>query len=90
MDNMLEATLRTIEALEYQIASHHLRIERQRARVAEWEREQHTTVAEHAKTVLKRMEDVLALAESDLREAEARRNERLGISSSRGISLGDD
>ncbi len=78
MDRVLEATLRTIEALEYQIASHHLRIKRQRDRVAELEREQQIEVAKHARTVLKRMEDVLALAESDLREAEARRNERLG------------
>lgn len=78
MDKVLEASLRTIEALEYQIASHHLRIARQRSRVAELEREQHVEVAQHARDVLKRMEDVLAQAESDLREAEARRNLRLG------------
>jgi hypothetical protein len=66
------------------MASHRLRIERQRARVAEWEREQQTKAAEHARNVLKRMEDVLAQAEGDLREAEARRNERVGLSSSRG------
>jgi hypothetical protein len=78
MDRVLEATLRTIEALEYQIGSHHLRIKRQTARVEELEREKQALVAEHAKTVLKRMEVVLALAESDLREAEARRDHRLG------------
>jgi hypothetical protein len=78
MDRVLEATLRTIEALEYQIASHHLRLKRQRERIEGLEREQQAVVAEHAKIVLKRMELVLALAESDLCEAETRRNERLG------------
>jgi hypothetical protein len=77
MDKVLEAALRTIEALEYQIASHHLRIKRQRGRVADLEREQQIEVAEHARNVLKRMEDVLAQAESDLREAETRRDHRL-------------
>ena len=44
----------------------------------ESEREKQTLADEYAKTVLKRMKDVLALAESDFREAEARRDERLG------------
>jgi hypothetical protein len=46
MDKVLEAALRTIEALEYQIASHHLRIKRQRGRVADLKREQQIEVAE--------------------------------------------
>ena len=78
MDKVLEASLRTIEALEYQITSHRLRIERQKARIEELEREGQSEAADHARTVLKRMEDVLAQAESDLRDAEARRDRRLG------------
>lgn len=77
MDKVLEASLRTIEALEYQIASHHLRIKRQKARIEELDQERQADAAEHARTVLKRMEDVLAQAERDLRDAEERRNFRL-------------
>jgi hypothetical protein len=77
MDRALEATLRTIEALEYQINSHQLRIERQRARIVDLERERQIQPAEHARAVLKRMEDVLAQAESDLRSAEERRDLRM-------------
>ena len=77
MDKVLEASLRTMEALEYQIASHQLRIRRQRERIEELEREQQGAAADHARTVLKRMDDVLAQAQSDLRDAEARRDNRL-------------
>lgn len=77
MDKVLEASQRTIEALQYQIASHHLRIKRQIARIEELEQERQVAAADHARTVLKRMEDVLAQAESDLRDAEERRNFRL-------------
>ena len=83
MDKVLQASLRTIDALEYQIESHHLRIKRQRARIEELEREQQGAAADHARTVLKRMEDVLAQAQSDLRDAEARRDDRLGIAKPR-------
>ena len=78
MDKVLAASLRTIEALEYQIASHRLRIQRQRERIEELERARQGAAADHARTVLKRMEDVLAQAESDLRDAESRRDDRLG------------
>lgn len=78
MDRVLEASQRTIEALEYQIASHHLRIKRQQARIEELEQGRQVEAAQYARTVLRRMEDVLAQAESDLRDAEARRNSRLG------------
>ena len=77
MDKVLEASQRTIEALQYQIASHHLQIKRQIARIEELEQERQVAAADHARTVLKRMEDVLAQAESDLRDAEERRNFRL-------------
>jgi len=78
MDKVLEASRRTIEALEYQIASHHLRIKRQKVRIQELDQDRQAEAAEHARTVLTRMELVLAQAESDLREAEERRNSRLG------------
>jgi hypothetical protein len=77
MDKVLEASLRTIEALEYQIASHHLRIKRQKERIAELETERQNEAADHSRAILRRMEDVLMQAESDLREAEARRDLRL-------------
>jgi len=77
MDKVLEASLRTIEALEYQIASHRLRIQRQRERIVELEKERQNETADHSRTVLKRMEEVLVQAEGDLRDAEARRDLRL-------------
>ena len=55
MDKVLEASLRTIEALEYQIASHRLRIARQHARIEGLEKENQLVAVEHARTVLKRM-----------------------------------
>ena len=84
MDKVLEASLRTIEALEYQIASHRLRIARQHARIEGLEKENQLVAVEHARTVLKRMEYFLSQAERDLREAE----ERLACTGSEDTELG--
>jgi hypothetical protein len=75
-DRVLEQIERTVTAISNAVADHHRRVNRQRARVAELEREGHPDLADHAKSALKLMEEFLERGRRELAEAECRRQER--------------
>jgi hypothetical protein len=76
-DPLVEQIERTIAAASNAIAEQHRRIGRQRARIEKLDRQGCHEMAEHARGVLKLMEDFLERQRRELRDAERRREARL-------------